>query len=207
MGTESYCCVQRRYGVVFMEGFVRITLIRHGRPEFELVGNVRANELKYMIHAYNLSGIVDVPPEKAINLVHSHKVVICSDLPRSLHSAKLMGVSDVYVSSGLYQETKIPYFSYFPIKLSVNGWLVLLRGLWCLGFSKNGESLLATKHRAREAAQSLIQLAEQFDSVLLVGHGFINYFIAKELRKNKWSGPKQPGKNYWQFSSYYPDTL
>lgn len=185
---------------------MRITLIRHGRPEFELVGSVRANELKYMIHAYNLSGIVDVPPEKAINLLDKHKVVICSDLPRSLDSAKLMGASDVYVSSALYQETKIPYFSYFPIKLSVNVWLVLLRSLWFLGFSKNGESLLAAKHRAREAAQSLIQLAEQFNSVLLVGHGFINYLIAKELRKNKWSGPKQPGKNYWQFSSYYPDT-
>jgi hypothetical protein len=37
---------------------------------------------------------------------------------------------------------------------------------------------------------------------MLVGHGFINYFIAKELLSRDWAGPLKPGSNYWQYGEY-----
>ena len=78
----------------------------------------------------------------------------------------------------------------------------MLRCLWVLGYSKNGESFSMAKERAKIATQRLIQLAKQFESVLLVGHGLTNYFIAKELLSHKWSGPSHPGKNYWSYGVY-----
>jgi hypothetical protein len=71
-----------------------------------------------------------------------------------------------------------------------------------LGFSRNGESLLNARDRAREAAAKLVQLAEEHHAVLLVGHGFINHFIAKELRSRGWLGPKKPGSGFWDYGVY-----
>lgn len=52
------------------------------------------------------------------------------------------------------------------------------------------------------AALRLIELAEEHQKVLLVGHGFINHFIAKELQKGGWYGPTRPGKRFWSYGTY-----
>ena len=43
-----------------------ITFLRHGKPEFELTGNVRSCELSVIAKSYDLSGIGGVPPKDAI---------------------------------------------------------------------------------------------------------------------------------------------
>ena len=78
----------------------------------------------------------------------------------------------------------------------------LLRGLWFLGFSKNTESISVAKSRAKQASEKLIELAAEYQSVLFVGHGFLNHYIAKELLANNWIGPSSPGKKYWEFGAY-----
>jgi hypothetical protein len=69
-------------------------------------------------------------------------------------------------------------------------------------FKRNSESFTNAKNRAKEAAIRLIQLAEEHQSVLPVGHGFINHFIAKEIRKRGWYGPSKPGKAYWEYGVF-----
>ena len=181
---------------------MQITLLRHGKPEFELSGNVKACELSEIAKCYDLSGIIDAPPKDAMIQTKMQDIVVCSNLPRSLQSAKALGVTEVYLATPVFREASIPHFSSGSIKLPINAWVILLRGLWYFGFSKNGESLVATKERAKQATQELIRMAKQFDSVLLVGHGFINYFIAKELLSQKWRGPKKPASDYWNYSVY-----
>ncbi|MBS3935323.1 MAG: hypothetical protein KGZ43_04045 [Sulfuritalea sp.] len=58
------------------------------------------------------------------------------------------------------------------------------------------------RRRARQAAERLAELAEEHQNVLLVGHGFINHFIAKELQKSGWLGPSRPGKGFWGYGIY-----
>jgi broad specificity phosphatase PhoE len=70
------------------------------------------------------------------------------------------------------------------------------------GFSRNGESLIDTRIRARQAAAKLIELAEGHRQVLLVGHGFMNRFIARELLRSGWAGPLKPGKGFWGYGVY-----
>lgn len=181
---------------------MRITLLRHGKPAFELKGNVSGKDLGMVARSYDLSGIVGAPPTEAVAAVQGNPVVVCSHLARSLESAKALGFSEVRVRDPLFRETPMPYFRSGSIPLPVTVWVVVLRLLWLFGFSRNGESLSDARRRARHAAKRLVELAEEHQNVLLVGHGFINHFIAKELQKGGWLGPSKPGKGFWGYGRY-----
>jgi len=179
-----------------------ITLIRHGKPKFELEGKARSREVKEIIKSYDLSGISEEPPTVAKEKALTCKVAVCSDLCRSIESAKALGFTDPHKIDRLFREVAMPHFKSGSLKMSVNTWGALLRGMSVFGFSHNGESLSMAKKRAELAASALIEIAHNHESVLLVGHGFINYFIAKELLSRNWVGPSKPGGNYWEYGVY-----
>jgi broad specificity phosphatase PhoE len=181
---------------------MEIMLLRHGKPAFRLSGIVRASELKNVATSYDASGIIDQPPPELIDKMSGYDCVVCSDLQRSLESARALGYRDNLLMAPLFSEAAIPYFNRGFLALPISFWVVLLRLLWLFGFSQNGESFSATKVRAKQAANRLIELAEQHQRVLLVGHGFINHFIAKELKLIGWKGPKSSGRTYWEYSVY-----
>lgn len=181
---------------------MRITLLRHGKPAFELKGKVRAKDLGEIARSYDLSGIADVPPKETVEAAQGSCFVVCSHLERSLDSAKALGCSEIHLSDALFCETAIPHFDSGSITLPVGVWAVILRLLWLFGFSRNGESFADARKRARHAAVRLAELADEHQHVLLVGHGFINHFIAKELKKNGWSGPSKPGQGFWEYAVY-----
>jgi hypothetical protein len=158
---------------------MRITLLRHGKPAFDLKGNVRSKDLGMIASSYDLSGVVGTPPRETILLAQGYHVVICTQLVRSIESAKALGYSEVQVKDPLFCETAIPHFSSGSVPLPVSIWIVVLRLLWLFGFSRNGESLIDARRRAKQAAKRLVELAEEHQKVLLVGHGFINQLIAK----------------------------
>jgi broad specificity phosphatase PhoE len=181
---------------------VQITILRHGKPEFEWERSVKGNELRSIEKAYDTAGIIGKPPKKSEDLVAQHNYVVCSDLPRSLQSARAIGATTIHLSDPAFREMNIPYFDNSSIKLPIKLWAVILRGLWFLGFSKNTESINVAKNRAKLASEKLVELATKHQSVLFVGHGFLNHYIAKELLANNWLGPASPGKNYWEFGVY-----
>ena len=139
------------------------------------------------------------------DLIDRHNCIVCSDLPRSVQSAQALGADFICLSSALFREMNLPYFDRAPIRLPLKHWVILLRSLWFLGFSKNTESISNAKARAKLASERLIDLATEHHSVLLVGHGFLNHYIARELRENSWVGPRSPGKGYWEFATYSRD--
>jgi len=57
-----------------------ITLIRHGKPKFELEGKARSREVKEIIKSYDLSGISEEPPTVAKEKALTCKVAVCSDI-------------------------------------------------------------------------------------------------------------------------------
>ncbi len=56
--------------------------------------------------------------------------------------------------------------------------------------------------RAGHCAEKLIGPAEGHGKVFLVGHGFINAYIARELVSLGWNGPKVPDENHWGYDVY-----
>lgn len=152
--------------------------------------------------SYELSGIVDSPPAKSVAVIQGSRFVVCSHLVRSVESAKTLGCADVHVKDPLFCETALPHFGSGSVPLPIGVWLVLLRLLWLFGFSRNGESLRDARRRARQAAERLVEFAAEHQNVLLVGHGLINHFIAKELLKMGWLGPSMPGSGFWGYGIY-----
>jgi broad specificity phosphatase PhoE len=181
---------------------MKITLLRHGKPAVELSGTARADELGKIAKAYESSSIVDVPSLETRATLRHHRIVLCSDLPRSVESAQALGFREIYSPQPLFREASLPYFSGGSIALPISAWLTILRLLWLAGFSQNGDSYADTKIRARKAAARLVDLAEEHEHVLLVGHGVINYLIAKELLSKGWLGPAKPRSSYWEFDVY-----
>lgn len=118
---------------------MEIILLRHGRPAVELSGYLSTKEFKQLVSDYAQSSINDVPIETLKTRFNDH-YVICSDLPRSIDSAKKLNLNNIHISDALYRETDIPHFDKCFLKLPVTLWLILLRIMWLFGFSKNGES-------------------------------------------------------------------
>ena len=181
---------------------IRITLLRHGKPQFELAGFVCGKDLGRIAASYDLSGIAGVPPAETVTAVQGRHLVVCSHLLRSVESAKALGFDEIHVKDALFGETALPHFRGGTLALPVSAWIVLLRFLWLFGFSRNGESLADARKRAKHAAKRLIELAEEHRSVLLVGHGFINCLIARELRACGWLGPAKPNRKFWGLGIY-----
>jgi len=181
---------------------MEIILVRHGRPTFELSGNVSSKKIAEVVKAYNLSGVTEEPPEEVFQAASNSRVVVCSHLSRSIQSARAMGVSDIHWSDEIYSEVAMPHFDGDTIVLPIGVWSVLMRIFSVFGFSKNGESLSMAKKRAEIAASTLVNLAKSHGSVMLVGHGFMNYLIAKVLLSQNWTGPSRPAKHYWGHAVY-----
>jgi broad specificity phosphatase PhoE len=183
---------------------MQIVLLRHGRPDILEYGKMNATEFSRYVESYNSAGIDKnhKPSKEAIEIAYSCNTVVCSDLLRSIKSARLLDVNEIDYIEPVFREVELPHGRFPVLRLSPNIWAVYFRVLCFFGYSSNGESLGEGKSRASKAANKLKQIAENNGSVLLVGHGFTNRLIAKDLLSSGWQGPANPGNQFWEFGVY-----
>lgn len=180
---------------------MEIVLLRHGKPRVDLKGYLSVKEIKQLVEDYAQSGIQDTPDNKLKNKFSDH-FVICSNLARSMESAKELGLNNIHLSDVLFKEADLPHFDNNFLKLPVAAWVVLLRVLWLFGFKKNGESFLRAKERSKYAAEKLIALSQHNEKIIVVGHGLMNRLIGKQLQKKGWLEVERVGKRFWEFRRY-----
>jgi broad specificity phosphatase PhoE len=186
---------------------MKIVLLRHGRTSLAPRPWITARELGRWIDAYNSAGIRKMPPSVAAMAVAAQcTVLVTSDLLRSVESGSALGLGRPMISDVLFREAGLPYGPVTFLKMPPSVWAVLFRFLWALGFKTNGESIHAFRKRAQSAAMFLISLASEHDSVLLVGHGLINSYIARELLSAGWYGPGKTRIRHWGFTEYTHET-
>lgn len=183
---------------------MNIVLLRHGMPKIEKTLRMSAREFGLWVSAYNAAGIDNSswPPPDAIQQANQCAVVVCSDLPRSLESAQALGVTDIHLCEPIFREMEMPYAKLAFPRLSPGLWSVLFRLAWLAGYSANAESFKEARKRARDCAKRLVELASRHGTVLLVGHGSLNWFIARYLAKWGWSAAGKPPRKYWQYGVY-----
>jgi len=70
-----------------------------------------------------------------------------------------------------------------------------------MGYSRGVDSVQETKIRAKACAKLLISEAYK-GPVLLVGHGYMNHLIAKELLVLGWIRRSKHENTYWGTSIY-----
>lgn len=181
-----------------------ITLLRHGKPVIPSLNKMSASEFGNWIQEYNASGLCpsSKPSIEASSCAEECHAVVCSDLPRSIESAKALKAGNIVLSSSIFNEAGLPFANWSTLKLSPRIWAIIFRILWLLGYSKNSESFKESKIRAKEAVKNLIEIAKDSENVLFVGHGVYNRILANELRKSGWSGSNSTGSKYWSLGTY-----
>ncbi len=183
---------------------MEIILIRHGKPIIPSLKKISPLAFSEWVGLYNLSSLCDAskPPVEAVRVASTCKAIVCSELVRSIESAKALEIKTVTLISSKFNEADLPVASWRFPRLSPKIWAVIFRVLWFFGYSRNAESFHETKERATEAASILKELAETYTTVLFIGHGVYNRMLANELNSTGWSGPKNPGSKHWSFGVY-----
>ena len=123
---------------------------------------------------------------KAIILQNNPVIVYTSALPRSIKTADYifnpLGVS--INNSSIFSEFDLDIFKIPKVKLTVQAWFCISRIAWLFGIKKHAKSLLHEIKRAKIAAKILEKHHHESTTVILVGHGLMNRFIARYFKKS-----------------------
>ena len=186
---------------------MEIVLGRHGRPVLDQSKWIAPRGLSQWIAAFNDGGILRGQIPQATSLAAARcKVIVSSPLRRSYHSAQLIASSQLLVTEDLISEAGMPHTNWLFPALPITVWLAIFRVAWYCGYSRNAESMSDASMRAAVAADRLVELARQHDSVFVVGHGIMTTLIANRLVKMGWSGSRRPANRYWGHCVYRSPT-
>lgn len=179
----------------------QIALIRHGEPDMIKSGKYTSDEANMFLKCYD--SVCIIVPEKAFFEVGEKEEikVFSSPLNRALTTAHyLFGTDkDISISPEFREfENKIEK-SDSDKKKSMKFWKATARVKWMLGLGKNNgiESFRDAKKRAKRSAQILADASETNQKVLLTGHGFLNRYIKKNLKKMGWHVVEDTGSDYF----------
>lgn len=178
---------------------LQIVLVRHGKPQRNNA-KIRASQMQDWVQQYNSAALASEtnPPAALMEIARHSEFIISSDLKRSRQSAQMLG-DTVDQGHAIYREIDLPHLRFPSPRLSPATWVAVFRLLWLLGVSLQCESFRGAKKRAQFAANQLEQAAQQHHTVILVGHGLFNRFIAKALVKQNWHGTSHSGSRYWDY--------
>jgi len=88
------------------------------------------------------------------------------------------------------------------LKLPPAWWSVLARIAWFSGWSPGAESFSRARRRGAEAAAALAAEAAVQGRILLAGHGWMNEFIGRALRRSGWQSPRRHTHQFWEYVIY-----
>ncbi len=176
----------------------QIMLLRHARPLVDKSGYYNFYEASNYLEAYDHAGVADTNARPVCTSPAEVPQIYCSPLNRSRQTARMVfGPNYRIVMHPIFREfeRKIVPVPVFTKKLKF--WLISSRVLWIMGQNDFGiESFKEAKLRTQKAAQILIEHAERDQKVILVAHGFLNRFLAKELQNRGWQWVRNGGNDY-----------
>ena len=184
---------------------MQIVLMRHGKPKIDMRRRLNAAEFGVWVEQYNAAGIDDecLPTQEAVAQASQCAFTVCSNLPRSLESANALGIERIGAYSHMFREMDMPHATWRFPTLSLQAWVVLFRLAWALGYSANTESFKSSRTRARSCAEQLANLASTHSTVLFVGHGSLNWFVARYLKRMGWLSVDKSPRKYWEYSVFH----
>lgn len=97
----------------------------------------------------------------------------------------------------------LPHGSWSWPRLGPAAWAVLFRLFWAGGLQGQGETWREAMTRAQACARHLARLAQRQGPVLFVGHGTLNWFIARHLGQLGWTSQDKPPRAHWACAVYH----
>lgn len=183
---------------------LRIVLVRHGK----LAWDSRTPIPGYALTEWNQgrdAAPIDPshrPPAELQQIARESRAVATSHLRRTIESAALLELSVTPEPDAQFREIELPRGIASRLRLRPTWWSALVRAGWWCGRSPGAESRVEASRRAVRAAAALALLAEREGRVLLVGHGQMNGFIGRQLRRTGWRGPWLRPRKFWAFTEY-----
>lgn len=158
---------------------MEIILYRHGEPTVSGEEKISGCDFPQWVQRYNEAGI-----RKNKIAGGKEAVVYTSNLLRSKETGRLIGKKTV--ANSLIREAQIPLIRFPAIRLKAKLWLFIARSLWLFGLKTRCESLTEAKIRVKQAVAYFEAQVSKNNRIVIVGHGFINRMIKKELLKRGW---------------------
>ena len=186
----------------------KITVIRHGMPaahdKYYARKLLKGSDITNFINDWNsceLSPANRIPNVLRSAITDADKY-ISSGLKRSIASMRLLGIKD-HDSLILINEAEMPHGFLKNIAFPLIVWEIIIRTLWIFGYKKNAESYSSFKERIGKAYAKIAANSKKFNHIVVMGHGFANMQLKKELKRHKWNHVKHvDGRNYWSFDSF-----
>lgn len=175
---------------------MEIVLVRHGKPTGTVYPKVNAKGFAEWVKEYDRSGIIETSkPDKEIALKYAEHYMISSDLTRAIKSAEICFNKKPEQTLNILKEIEIPKYK-LPFILKVSTWLILNRVLWTLRINGCSESYSEATKRSKTASQLLANFTNTQGKTIVFGHGYMIYFIRKNLVKSGWSITEKSNR-YW----------
>jgi broad specificity phosphatase PhoE len=183
---------------------MKIVLMRHGEPTSRYSAWIAGHEFGGWLRSLDQSGIKEAMliPDEVRQLASTIGLVISSDLLRATQSAARLARKTV-IEPDLREARLIESFR-TSLRAPASLWLAVARLAWWLDVTSSEEPIAAARARAQRVTDTVISLAREHRSVLIVGHGVFNSCIARRLRTLGWSGPLVPPSGYWSVATYRP---
>jgi broad specificity phosphatase PhoE len=183
---------------------MEIILVRHGKPAVLMADPISGHDVGRWVGRYNEVGITRdlAPPERVRRFGSSAGCVVASDLRRSIESATwLASPREVRIDADL-REAVLPESLGMSMRMPPGAWVIAARVAWWLNCCRSSETIEMTRRRASRATDRLCALAAEHGTVLVVGHGMFNRFIATQLLRRGWRGPRLLPWAYWAAATF-----
>ena len=183
---------------------MEIVVIRHGKSTVGTDGWVNASQFGECVKDYDRCGVDEkyLPSNEAISRVSKCAFTVCSDLERSLHSARLLGIVKPHLACPTFRECEMPYANWRFPKMPKSAWPLVFRICQIVGYSPNAESYKEALERSKKCVSLLKSLSREHGSVLYIGHGALSWLMHKQIIGNGWVGPKKSVRKNWEYTVY-----
>jgi broad specificity phosphatase PhoE len=183
---------------------ITIVLARHGRPAWDFRTPIPGHALAEWLRGEGEAPLdpSSRPSAELERLSREAKCLVASPLRRSRDSARLLAPTADPLIDPCFREAELGSTFRSGLRLRPEMWALLARVAWFCGRSAGVESFASARERASKAALVLKGHAEESGVVVLVGHGLMNFLIARRLRAAGWRGPWLPSSEHWTFGVY-----
>jgi broad specificity phosphatase PhoE len=165
-----------------------LALVRHGRSAHRHRGWIDGEGFRAWRHAYEAAGLDDGEraPTELARLIDDDTLVVASDAPRAMESARLLAPSRRVVGSPLLRELELQAPDLRRLRLPLLGWAVAvgMRASWLA--MRAHHPAASELVRVAEAADWLTALAAQRQTVVAVTHASFRRQLALHLVRGGW---------------------
>lgn len=184
----------------------RIALVRHGQSAHVRAGWIDAAGFRAWREAYEAAGIREDEraPAQLRRLASGADLVIASDAPRAVATARLLAPGREVVISPLLRELDLQGPSLGGLSLPLSAWAVAVGARTLLQTLRRRYPSAAESDRIRRAAVWLEELATQHSLIVAVTHAMFRRRLSTRLVQMGWQ--PEPGRrsletwSAWHFS-------